>query len=193
MRYIGVPWNQKSRTALKPNAFYVYQLTKIRSPNGLLRRIRDRRTPHNVRRSPRRNFLSREGPYSSRGQDRKLRSAQVLSRHGSWPNGITEAPAVRAIVCQMVITHAIIGWVNASVLRAIRKLPSPALQEMIARSLLIPLAIGDILRQLGMFYGMGGIRREAEGWPQPLWLNVIVGIALFIPRFVRRDHICDGS
>jgi len=82
----------------------------------------------------------------------------------------------------MVIAHAIIGFINASVLRAIRGLPSSTLQENIARSLLIPLTVGDALHLFGAFYGIGDVRWRTGDWPQVLWLSVIVGTAFFIPR-----------
>lgn len=85
----------------------------------------------------------------------------------------------------MVVAHAVIGCISFSVLRAVRKLPSPALQEDIARSLLIPLAIGDILHLFGTFYGIGEVRWRTKDWPQVLWLSIFVGIALFVPRYVR--------
>lgn len=115
---------------------------------------------------------------------------QVINRHGRWQGAFTVAPGVplatvHAIVCQMVVSHAIIGLVNASVLRAIRRLPSSALQEKITKSLLIPLAIGDVSYLFGIFYGIGDIRWKSTDWPEALWLNVIVGIAIFIPRYVR--------
>lgn len=123
---------------------------------------------------------------------RKLRGTnQVINRHGhQWQGAFAVASGVppttvHAIVCQMVVAHAIIGFVNASVLRAIRRLPSPTLQEKIAKSLLIPLAIGDVSYLFWMFYGIGDIRWRSRDWPQALRLNVIVGIAIFIPRYVR--------
>ena len=84
----------------------------------------------------------------------------------------------------MGVTAATICCVNVSVLQAIRSLPSPALQEKIARSLLIPLAIGDILRQAGTVYWVCDAKWEARDLPQALWLSVVVGIALFISRSV---------
>jgi len=118
---------------------------------------------------------------------RKLRSAQILDRYARQPGGFTEASEAFArtaytVVCQMVVAHAVIGCVNASVLRTIRRLPSPTLQEKIARSLLIPLAIGDVMHQLGTFYGMGDVRWKMNEWPEILWLNVVFGILLFVPR-----------
>ncbi|KAF9652199.1 hypothetical protein BDM02DRAFT_3183918 [Thelephora ganbajun] len=112
---------------------------------------------------------------------------KVIVRHGRWSSGFAEAPGalpptVRAVIYQMVVAHAIIGLVNASVLRAIRTLPSSALQEKIARSLVISLSIGDVLHLFGTFYGIGDVRWKAKDWPQALWLSVAVGIGLFIPR-----------
>ena len=94
----------------------------------------------------------------------------------------------------MVVAHAVIGLVNASVLRTIRRLPSPTMQEKIARSLLIPLAVGDVMHQLGTFYGMGDVRWKMKEWPEILWLNVVFGILLFVPRCVRSPQtICGGD
>ena len=84
----------------------------------------------------------------------------------------------------MGVTAATICCVNVSVLQAIRSLPSPALQEKIARSLLIPLAIGDILRQVGTVYWVCDAKWGARDLPQALWLSVVVGVALFISRSV---------
>jgi len=114
----------------------------------------------------------------------------MINSYGPVLSGfVTEAaedlpPAVRTIICQAVVAHAVIGLLIASVLRAIRRLPSPALQEKIAKSLMISLAIGDVLHLFGTFYGIGDIRWKVEDWPQVLWLNIIVGLALFIPRYV---------
>jgi len=127
---------------------------------------------------------------SAKCYKRKLRSTQMISRHEPWLSSFTEAsgtlpPTVHAVVCQAVVTHAIIGLVGASVLRAIVRLPSPALQEKIARSLLIPLTVGDVLHLFGTFYGICDVRWKTRDWPQALWLSVIIGIALLIPRSVR--------
>lgn len=114
----------------------------------------------------------------------------MINRHGPWQRGFKRAPAVPSvtaheIACQMALAHAIIGFINASVLRAIRRLPSQTSQEKLAKSLLIPLAIGDVSHVLGMFYGIGNVRWELRDWPQVFWVNVIVGIGFFVPRCVR--------
>ena len=113
----------------------------------------------------------------------------MINRRGPWPGVFTEGPGVPSttaheIVGQMALAHAITGLINASVFRAIRRLPSSALQEKIAKSLFIPLAIGDVTYLLGTFYGIGDVRWKLSDWPQFLWLNVIVGVGLFIPRYV---------
>lgn len=132
-----------------------------------------------------------EGLYLGKRYKCKLRgTAQVINRHGRWHGAFTVtsgAPptAAHAIVCQMVVAHAIIGFVNASVLRATRRLSSLTLQEKMAKSLLIPLAIGDVFYLFGIFYGIGDVRWKSRDWPQALWLNAIVGITIFIPRCVR--------
>ena len=120
---------------------------------------------------------------------RKLRTIQIFDRYGPQPGDFAEASEAFArtaytVLCQMAVAHAVIGCVNASVLRAIRRLPSPTLQEKIASSLLIPLAIGDVMHQLGTFYGMGDVRWKMNEWPEILWLNIIFGILLFVPRYV---------
>ena len=111
----------------------------------------------------------------------------MINRHVRWANGFVEPSGIssttaHAIVYQMVVAHAIIGFVNASVLRAIRRLPSSAVQEKIAKSLLIPLAFGDLSDLFGTFYGIGDVRWKSTEWPQVLWLNVILGVGIFIPR-----------
>ena len=90
----------------------------------------------------------------------------------------------------MVVAYATVGCVNASVLRTIRSLPSLALQEKIVRSLLISLAIGDVLHQVGTLYWVCDVRRKTiKDWPQALWLSVVVGTALFTLRSVRMTSI----
>ena len=109
-----------------------------------------------------------EGLYISQRFRRKLRgSAQMINRYGPWSSGFTEAgealpPTVHKIICQTVVPHVVIGFLNASILRAIRSLPLPALQEKIARSLIISLAIGNILHLFGTFYGIGDVRWKVE-------------------------------
>ena len=95
------------------------------------------------------------------------------------------SPTSRVVVCHMVVAYAALGLVNASVLRTIRRLPSHTLQEKIARSLLIPLAVGDVIHQFGSFYGIGDVRWKMEDCPQALRLNAVVGIVLFVTRSVR--------
>ena len=130
---------------------------------------------------------------------RKLRSSQILDRYGRQPGGFAEASEAFArtaytVICQMVVAHAVIGLVNASVLRTIRRLPSPTMQEKMAKSLLIPLAIGDVMHQLGTFYGIGDVRWKTKEWPEILWLNVVFGILLFVPRYVRSARSpCGGD
>ena len=83
-----------------------------------------------------------------------------------------------------MVAYAVIGFINASVLRAIRGLPSSTLKEKIARSFMISLVIGDVLRLFGSFYGIGDVRWKTKDWPQVFWLSVIIGIVFFIPRHV---------
>jgi len=113
----------------------------------------------------------------------------VINRRGPWPGVFMEEPGVppttaHETASQIVLAHAIIGLINASVFRAIRRLPSSTLQEKIAKSLFIPLAIGDVTYLLGTFYGIGDVRWKSSDWPQTLWLNVIVGVGFFIPRCI---------
>ena len=115
----------------------------------------------------------------------------MINRYTPWPNSIVgEAevltPAVRALVYQTAVAHGVIGFLNASVLKATRKLPSSTIQESIARALMISLTIGDVLHLFGTFYGIGDVRWRMGDWPQALWLTVGVGTALFIPRYVRK-------
>jgi hypothetical protein len=110
----------------------------------------------------------------------------VINRHGPWKSDFTGAPGVppvtaREIACQIALAHAVIGFINASVLRAIRRLPSQASQEKIAKSLFLPLAIGDVSYLFEVIYGTGNVRWKFGDWPR---INVIVGIGFFIPRCV---------
>ncbi|KAF9780145.1 hypothetical protein BJ322DRAFT_1221113 [Thelephora terrestris] len=109
---------------------------------------------------------------------------KLINRHGPWKSDFKGAPGVppvtaREIACQIALAHAVIGLINASVLRAIRRLPSQASQEKIAKSLFLPLAIGDVSYLFEVLYGTGNVRWKFGDWPR---INVIVGIGFFIPR-----------
>ena len=114
----------------------------------------------------------------------------MTCRHGPWPSGFTEAAGVlpptvhHTAIYRVVVARAVIGLLNVSLLRAIRRLPSPALQEKIAGSLIISLAIGDVLYLFGTFHGIGDVRWKSEEWPRAFCLAILVGIATFIPRYV---------
>lgn len=111
--------------------------------------------------------------------------------NGPWPVGaaLPEAlPAATTVtVLQLAHTCALLGIINFFVLTAIRDLRSPALQEKIAMSLFTPLLVSDISHILVTLYGIGDTRWHIDEWPSIVWITIITGLTLLIPRFVHPD------
>ncbi|KAI0284335.1 hypothetical protein BGY98DRAFT_1105628 [Russula aff. rugulosa BPL654] len=76
------------------------------------------------------------------------------------------------------------GLINFFLLRAARRYLSahPALQEKVVSALLTPLLIGDILHLALTFWALGDMRWNLSEWSYMLWLTVILGLSLLIPR-----------
>lgn len=89
---------------------------------------------------------------------------------------------------QLAHTCGLLGVINIFVLTAIRDLRSPALQEKMATSLFTPLLVADVSHILVTFYGMGDMRWRVGEWPFIVWITIITGLTLLIPRFVQEDH-----
>lgn len=112
--------------------------------------------------------------------------------NGPWPVGVAQPetlpPATIATVLQLAHTCALLGIVNFFVLTSIRELRSPALQEKIATSLFIPLLVSDVTHILVTLYGIGDTRWHVYEWPSIIWITIITGLTLLIPRFVSNDQ-----
>ena len=112
--------------------------------------------------------------------------------NGPWPVGaaIPEAlPAATTVtVLQLAHTCALLGIINFFVLTAIRGLRSPALQEKMATSLFTPLLVSDISHMLVTLYGIGDTRWSIDEWPSIVWITIITGLTLLIPRSVHHDQ-----
>ena len=116
--------------------------------------------------------------------------------NGPWPVGVappeTLPAATTATVLQLAHTCALLGIVNFFVLTSIRELRSPALQEKIATSLFIPLLVSDVTHILVTLYGIGETRWHVDEWPSIIWITIITGLTLLIPRFVTNDQPISG-
>lgn len=111
--------------------------------------------------------------------------------NGPWPVGATlpeTLPAATIVtLLQLAHTCALLGIVNCFILTAIRGLRSPALQEKMATSLLTPLLVSDVSHILVTLYGIGDARWKVDEWSSIVWITIITGITLLIPRFVQQD------
>jgi len=58
----------------------------------------------------------------------------------------------------------------------------PVLQEKVVGALLTPLLIGDVLHLTLTFWALGDKRWNLSEWSYMLWLTVILGLTLLIPR-----------
>ena len=122
--------------------------------------------------------------------------SQTHNMNGPWPVGVvppeTLPAATTATVLQLAHTCALLGIVNFFVLTSIRELRSPALQEKIATSLFIPLLVSDVTHILVTLYGIGETRWHVDEWPSIIWITIITGLTLLIPRFVTNDQPISG-
>ncbi|KAI0030707.1 hypothetical protein K488DRAFT_87524 [Vararia minispora EC-137] len=97
----------------------------------------------------------------------------------------TELPtAARVTVIQLGHACALLGLVNFFVLSALRTHLSsnPFLQEKIARALLSPLLLGDILHMALTIYALGDARWDFAHYTPTLWMIIVFGFGLFVPR-----------
>jgi hypothetical protein len=128
------------------------------------------------------------GLYRRRFQLTRRISPQTHNMNGPWPVGavLPEAlPAATTVtILQLAHTCALLGIINFFVLTAIRELRSPALQEKMATSLFIPLLVSDVSHILVTLYGIGDTRSNIDEWPFIVWITIITGLTLLIPRFV---------
>lgn len=106
--------------------------------------------------------------------------------NGPWPVGAalpeTLPAATTVTMLQLAHTCALLGILNFFILTAARDLRSPALQEKMAASLFTPLLVSDITHILVTLYGIGDTRWNVDEWPSIIWITIITGLTLLIPR-----------
>jgi hypothetical protein len=87
-------------------------------------------------------------------------------------------------VVQLAHVCGLLGLINFFVFRAARRYLSghPALQEKLVGALLTPLLIGDVLHLALTLWALGDIRWNLSEWTVMLWLTVLLGLSLLIPR-----------
>ena len=123
-------------------------------------------------------------------------SVQTHNMNGPWPVGATLPEtlpvATTVTILQLAHTCALLGIINFFVLTATRGIRSPALQEKIASSLFTPLLVSDVTHILVTLYGIGDTRWKVDEWPSIIWITVITGLTLLVPRFVRENRHVSG-
>lgn len=103
-------------------------------------------------------------------------------------------------LAQLAHVCALLGLVNHFVLRAAKShlAPHPALQEQIVGALLKLLLVGDCTHLALTFWVLGERAYDIRNWGTTLWIVVVTGVSLFIPRLCwcvglgRYVHTRDG-
>jgi hypothetical protein len=105
-----------------------------------------------------------------------------------WLQGIpppkTLPTATLVTVLQLGIICALLALINIFVLSAARHhlKEQPALQEKIIFSLLAPLLFSDVFHLAVTFWALGDQKWDFENWTPMLWITVISGLTLMVPR-----------
>ncbi|KAI0053008.1 hypothetical protein FA95DRAFT_1552895 [Auriscalpium vulgare] len=117
--------------------------------------------------------------------------ADPVRTHNSqapWPSGIP-APAVLPLASMVTIVQlahvcALLGFVNFFILGTVRRhlAGQPAIQEKIVGALLTPLLVGDIAHLAFTIWALGDERWVFSNWSGMLWITVVLGLTLLIPR-----------
>lgn len=113
---------------------------------------------------------------------------QTYRQQAPWPNDShPESPLPTATVVtlyQLAHTVALLGALNIFVLWAARKhlWSQPAIQEKVVRAQLTPLLFGDVLHIVITLWALGDERWDVSKWGGILWLTIISGLTLFVPR-----------
>ena len=78
----------------------------------------------------------------------------------------------------------LLGCLNFFILWAARKhlWSQPAIQEKIVGALLTPLLLGDFLHIFLTLWAIGDDRWYMERWQGTLWITIVSGFTLLIPR-----------
>ncbi|KAH9977904.1 hypothetical protein BGW80DRAFT_1284796 [Lactifluus volemus] len=78
--------------------------------------------------------------------------------------------ATTVTVLQLAHVCGLLGFIN------------PTLQEKIVGALLTPLLVGDVLHLVVTLWALGDMRWQFSEWSGMLWLTILSGVSLLIPR-----------
>ena len=113
---------------------------------------------------------------------------KTYTQQAPWPDHELPQGALprAAIVTLMQLAHTVglLGSLNAFVLWAARKYlwSQPAIQEKVVGALLTPLLLGDFLHIFLTLWAIGDDRWDVQRWQGTLWITIITGIILMVPR-----------
>ena len=98
-----------------------------------------------------------------------------------------EGPLPRATIVtlfQLAHTVGLLGFINFFVLWTARRhlWSYPAIQEKVVQALLLPLLLGDFLHIALTIWALGEDRWNVSQWEGMLWITIISGLTLMIPR-----------
>ncbi len=86
----------------------------------------------------------------------------------------------------MQFAHVVglLGLINVFVLWAARQylFGQPAIQEKIVGALLTPLLLGDVFHMTITLWALGEGRWDVRHWSGTLWVTMVSGITLLVPR-----------
>jgi hypothetical protein len=113
---------------------------------------------------------------------------QTYLQQAPWPkDSYPNEPLAKATIVtlfQLAHTVALLGAINLFVLWTVRKhlWPQPAIQERVVRALLTPLLLADFLHIVLTLWALGEDRWDVAEWGGILWVTIISGFTLMIPR-----------
>lgn len=119
-----------------------------------------------------------------------LTTLQVHDQQAPWPQDLPAQdslpPPTFVTIVQLAHVVGLLGLVNVFLLYTARRylFQQPAIQERVVSALLTPLMFGDILHLAFTFYALGDDRWRFGNWKNAgtLWVTVITGFSLLIPR-----------
>ncbi|KAI0702880.1 hypothetical protein BC835DRAFT_1320065 [Cytidiella melzeri] len=113
---------------------------------------------------------------------------QTYEQQAPWPNGSPpDGPMARATIVtlyQLAHTVSLLGFINLFMMWTIRKhlWTHPAMQERVMRALLTPLLVADFLHIGLTLWALGEERWDVSQWGGILWITIVSGFTLMIPR-----------
>ncbi|KAI0773460.1 hypothetical protein BC629DRAFT_1595221 [Irpex lacteus] len=113
---------------------------------------------------------------------------EVYQQQAPWPQGSApDGPLAKATIVtlyQLAHTVSLLGAANFFVLSAARTYlwSHPAIQEKIVKALLTPLLFGDVMHIALTLWALGEGRWDVSKWEGILWITIISGLTLLVPR-----------